>query len=108
MSEDDKWIFDANFDGDPFEARCTKKMGNIHTTFGGYGTGILVYGGCGKGRVDVYLNDERIDFIDGAETSKRLEFHFSPHSKLELRETEDESVVDLISLQVGCRGNIYY
>ena len=108
MSEQDKWMFNANFQGDPFKARCTKKMGDIQTTFGGYGTGILKYGGCGKGRVEVHLNDERIDFIDGNEASKRVEFHFSPHSKLELRETEDESVIDLISLQVGCRGKLCY
>ena len=108
MSEQDKWIFDANFQGDPFTSRCSNKMGNIHTTFAGYGTAILEYGGCGKGRVEVHLNDVRIDFIDGAETSKRLEFHFSPHSTLELRETEDESIIDLISLEVGCRGTLHY
>ena len=106
MSQQDKWVFDANYQEDPFEAKCTKKMGKIHTMFTGYGTGILEYGGCGKGRVEVFLNDERIDFIGADETSKLVEFHFSPHSRLELKEMEDESVIDVISLQLGCRGNV--
>ena len=107
MSRQDRWVFDANYQGDPFENKCTKKMGKLHTTFTGYGTGILEYGGCGKGRVEVYLNDERIDFIGTDETSKLVEFQFSPYSKLELRETEEESAIDLISLQLGCRGILY-
>ena len=90
----------------PLKINAKKKMGNIQTTFTGYGTGILQYGGCGKGRVEVYLNDERIDFIGADESSKLVEFHFSPHSRLELKEMEDESVIDVISLQLGCRGNM--
>ena len=108
MLQQDKWVFDANYLDDPFSNKCAKKMGSISTQFDGYGVGKLVYGGCGKGRVDVYLNGAELDHIDTDQTSKIVEFHFSPFTKLELKETDTASVIDLISLEVGPRGNVHH
>ena len=108
MQLENRWVFDANYPDDPFANKCAKKMGSIFTQFEGYGVGKLIYGGCGKGRVDVYLNGAKLDHIDTDQTSKIVEFHFSPYTKLELKETDTASVIDLISLEVGPRGNVHH
>ena len=107
MTSNGKWNFDAKYNDDPFAQRCTTKMGTISTRFEGFGVGKLIYGNCGKGRVEVYLNDQRLDFmmIDTDTPFKTLNFHFAPFDKLELRE-KGSAVIDLISLDVGPRGNL--
>ena len=106
MKSQGKWTFDANYGGDPFASRCSQQMGHISTKFEGYGVGKLMYGNCGKGRVDVKLNDQRIDFIEADTPFKTVNFHFSPFDKLELEEIDSEAVIDLISLDVGPTGNL--
>ena len=107
MTSQGKWTFNANLQGDPFASRCAQKMGRLSTKFEGYGVGKLMYGNCGKGRVDVKLNDQRIDFIEADTPFKTINFFFAPFDKLELEEIDSEAVIDLISLDVGPRGNLY-
>ena len=106
MTSQGKWTFDANYGGDPFASRCSQQMGHISTKFEGYGVGKLMYGNCGKGRVDVKLNDQRIDFIEADMPFKTVNFFFAPFDKLELEEIDNEAVIDLISLNVGPTGNL--
>ena len=105
MTSQGKWTFNANLQGDPFASRCAQKMGRLSTKFEGYGVGKLMYGNCGKGRVDVRLNNEFIDYIEADTPYKTINFHFAPFDKLVLEE-RTEAVIDLISLDVGPRGNL--
>ena len=104
MSEDLKWIFNSNYPNDPFTSKCSEKMGDVYTQFEGYGVGKLTYGGCSKGRVEVYLDGELISHIKKDTPSKVVEFNFAPYSKLEIKEADEESVIEIISLEVGCKG----
>ena len=104
MSKDHKWVFDASHPNDPFQHKCTQKMGYVFTRFEGYGVGKLTYGGCAKGRGEVHLDGNRIDHIGADVLSKVVTFSFAPYSELELKEMDDESVIELISLEVGCKG----
>ena len=104
MSEDLKWIFNSNYPNDPFASKCSEKMGDVYTQFEGYGVGKLTYGGCSKGRVEVYLDGELISHIKKDTPSKVVEFNFAPYSKLEIKEVDEEAVIEIISLEVGCKG----
>ena len=106
MMKHGKWDFDANFHDDPFVERCVKNIGRISTRFEGFGVAKLMYGNCGKGKVEVYLNDVKKDWLETTDMQlKTFNFHFGPFDKLELRE-KDSAVIDLISLDVGPRGNL--
>ena len=109
MKEVGNWKFDAKYSDDPFAERCSKKMGRISTQFQGYGVGKLMYGNCGKGKVEVRLNGKKVEgsLINKNTPLKTLEFHFAPFDKLELVEKDDDSVLDLISLNVGPRGILH-
>ena len=108
MSEDLKWIFNSNYPNDPFASKCSEKMGDVYTQFEGYGVGKLTYGGCSKGRVEVYLDGELISHIKKDTPSKVVEFNFAPYSKLEIKEVDEEAVIEIISLEVGCKGMKIY
>ena len=105
MTIQGKWKFDPTSSDDAYATRCGKKIGSISTQFEGYGVGKLMYGNCGKGRVDVRLNTEFIDYIEADTPYKTINFHFAPFDKLVLEE-RTEAVIDLVSLDVGPRGNL--
>ena len=104
MSQDLKWIFNSNYPNDPFSSQCSEKMGDVYTQFEGYGVGKLTYGGCSKGRVEVYLDGKQIDFAEMDTGTKEVKFEFSPYSKLEIKEADAEAIIEIISLEVGCKG----
>ena len=55
----------------------------------------------------VYFDGKRIGEIGADVPSKVVTFSFAPYSRLELREVDDESVIELISLEVGCKGMLF-
>ena len=105
MQEGGKWRFSRIYREDGIQDKCKKKVGEVSTTFEGYGKARLRYKICDQGNVNVYLDEQELD----SETSDpstgifTIDFEFTPASKLKIEE-DDIAMVDLISLDLGCRG----
>ena len=72
---------------DWFGSGFSSKIGSIKTVLNGCGWSVLDFGNCYTGgRVEVYLNERKIDHAWGNIPSKIIEFSFKDGDVLEIRE----------------------
>ena len=105
MEEDGRWSFSRRYHEDAIQDKCKKKVGEVSTTFEGYGRGRLRYKICNQGNVNVYLDKQELDSgtSDPSTGIFTIDFDFEPVSKLKIKE-DDIAMVDIVSLDLGCRG----
>ena len=105
MEEGNKWSFSRSYSEDGIQNKCQKKIGEVSTTFEGYGKARLRYRPCEEGgNVQVYIDNEehkgKTDENTGIQT---VDFDFNSFTTLKIEEG-DNSMVNIISLDLGCRG----
>ena len=112
MEMDNKWIFSQRYSTDGITNKCSEKLGDVSTTFEGYGKARLRYRLCeSQGNVQVYLDNESCTSVeectsitDDATGIATVDFEFNPFTTLKIAEVGD-AMVDIVSLDLGCRGN---
>ena len=105
MEEGNKWSFSRSYSEDGIQNKCQKKIGEVSTTFEGYGKARLRYRPCEEGgNVQVYIDNEehkgKTDENTGIQT---VDFDFNSFTTLKIKEGGN-SMVNIISLDLGCRG----
>ena len=105
--EQNGWYFDPNYPVQ--ELSCSSKIGEVTAQFQGFGFGQLTYRSCNGGKIEVFVNDVLLTTIDigiaGYIELLKVEFDFTPYTKLKIKEIDDKSILNLRSLDLGCRGN---
>jgi hypothetical protein len=66
---------------------------------------LLVYGNCwNSGKTNVYLNEKKIDSAAPKVASKEVTFDVKKNDKLELKDEDGKSVMQIVSMEVICPG----
>ena len=114
MEKDSRWTFNNGYQDDGITTKCSKKIGDVSTTFEGYGKARLRYKICNEGSVKVSLErDGKVqewkseDTLDATTGTHTVDFDFNPYSQLKIAE-EGVAMVHIISLELGCKGTTYY
>ena len=118
--ENNGWSFDTNKNKEPhFKSTCDMHntwygfkypgVGTVSSTFTGSGTATLDYGNCHHvDKVSVSLNGELLDVANKNTSSKQITFVFYPNDVLLLSETNGETIIKLNSLNLTCKGKIFF
>ena len=114
MEKDSKWTFNNGYRDDGITNMCSKKIGDVSTTFEGYGKARLRYKICNEGSVKVSLERDGVreewksgDTLDASTGIYTVDFDFNPYSQLKIAE-EGVAIVNILSLELGCKGTTYY
>ena len=114
MEKDSRWTFNNGYRDDGITTKCSKKIGDVSTTFEGYGKARLRYKICNEGSVKVSLERDGVpeewkseDTLDATTGIHTVDFDFNPYSQLKIEE-EGVAMVHIISLELGCKGTKYY
>ena len=105
MEAGNKWSFSPSYFEDGIQKKCQHKIGEVSTTFEGYGKARLRYRLCKEGgNVQVYVDDKEIPSKTDENTDiQTVDFEFNSFTTLKIKEGGN-SMVNIISLDLGCRG----
>ena len=105
MQEDNKWSFRRSPSEDGIQNKCQHKIGEVSTTFEGYGKARLRFRPCEDGgNVKVYIDKEEFQSNTDQSTGiQTVDFKFNSFTTLKIVEVGN-SMVNIISLDLGCRG----